>query len=265
MTTAGLVIETSNQDGVRWLWLNRPQLGNAFDDHVIRELTRALAAAAEDNTVRCIVLAGRGKHFSAGADFNWMQRMVELPLAENTADAMQLASLMRAINECPKPTIAAVNGAAFGGALGLICACDIAVAADNATFCLSEVKLGLIPAVISPYVVAAMGRRQASRWMLTAAPFNAATARDIDVVHEVVPADDLHTRVQAIAVALNQNGPQALGECKRLIRDVSSRPLDNELVALTANRIAHIRVGAEGQEGLRAFLQKREPAWRKKD
>lgn len=265
MTTAAPLIEIETRDGVRWLWLNRPQLGNAFDDSVIAELGAAIAAAANDARVRSLVLAGRGKHFSAGADFHWMQRMVELPLAENTADAMQLAGLMRALHECPKPTIAAVNGAAYGGALGLICACDIAVAADNATFCLSEAKLGLVPAVISPYVVAAMGRRQAARWMLTAAPFNAGTARDIDVVHEVVAPDALYSHVQASAVALNQNGPQALGEVKRLLRDISGRRIDNELVALTAERIAHIRVGSEGQEGLRAFLAKREPSWRHKD
>lgn len=259
------LVETETRDGVRWLWLNRPQLGNAFDDRVIAGLLAEIANAAQDPAVRSLVLAGRGKHFSAGADFNWMQRMVELSLGENTADALQLAKLMRALYECPKPTLAAVNGAAFGGALGLICACDLAVAADNATFCLSEVKLGLIPAVISPYVIAAMGRRQASRWMLTAETFNAATAQNIGVVHEVVAPDALHATAQKMAGALKANGPQALGEVKRLIRDVAGQPIDDALMTLTAERIARIRVGSEGQEGLRAFLGKREPLWRQKD
>ncbi|MFZ5722813.1 MAG: enoyl-CoA hydratase-related protein [Pseudomonadota bacterium] len=257
------LVETGTRDGVRWLWLNRPQLNNAFDDRVIAGLIAAIAAAVEDPGVRSLVLAGRGKHFSAGADFHWMQRMVDLSLADNTADALQLATLMRRLYECPKPTIAAVNGAAYGGALGLICACDLAIAADNATFCLSEVKLGLIPAVISPYVIAAMGRRQAGRWMMTAETFSATTARSIDVVHEVVAPDALHATAQDMAAALGNNGPQALGAVKQLIRDVAGRPVDDTLATLTAERIAKIRVGSEGQEGLRAFLGKREPLWRR--
>lgn len=259
------LIETETRNGVRWLWLNRPQLNNAFDDRVIVALLAAIDDAGRDVAVRSLVLAGRGKHFSAGADFNWMQRMVNLSLGDNTADALQLAALMRRLHEFPKPTVVAVNGAAYGGALGLICACDIAIAADNATFCLSEVKLGLIPAVISPYVITAMGRRQAARWMMTAEAFNAATAKAINVVHEVVAPDALNDTAQAMAASLNNNGPQALGEAKRLVRDVAGRRIDDELMTLTAERIAGIRVGAEGQEGLRAFLDKREPSWRGKD
>jgi methylglutaconyl-CoA hydratase len=258
-------VETETRDGVRWLWLNRPELGNAFDDRVIKQLSDHIAQAVHANDVRMIVLGGRGKHFSAGADFNWMQRMVDLSFEENTEDALQLARLMRQLNDCPKPTIAAVNGAAYGGALGLICACDLAIAASNATFCLSEVKLGLIPAVISPFVINAMGRRNAMRYMLTAEVFDAATARDIDVVHDIVEPDSLHATVESWAATLAKNGPRALVEVKKLIRDVHGRHIDDDLSEMTAERIARIRVSPEGQEGLRAFLDKRPPAWRTKD
>ncbi|MFZ5755555.1 MAG: enoyl-CoA hydratase/isomerase family protein [Pseudomonadota bacterium] len=259
------LVQVETRDGVRWLWLNRPSLGNAFDDRVIKQLSDELTQATKANDVRVIVLAGRGKHFSAGADFNWMQRMVDLSFEENVEDALQLARLMRQIHDCPKPTIAAVNGAAYGGALGLICACDLAYAASSATFSLSEVKLGLIPAVISPYVISAMGRRQAMRWMLTAEVFNATTAGELNVVHELVDGKALISHVQHVATALNRNGPRALGEVKRLIRDIAGRRIDDEIAELTAERIARIRVSPEGQEGLRAFLEKRDPVWRLKD
>lgn len=259
------LIDSELHDGVRWLWLDRPAVNNAFDDRVIAQLTAALEAAAADDGVRAVVLGGRGRHFSAGADFHWMQRMVELDHAGNVADAMQLARLMRTLHELPKPTIALVQGAAYGGAVGLACCCDIVLAADNATFCLSEVKLGLIPAVISPYVIAAMGARQATRWFLTAEPFNAQRAQAIGVAHEVVPAAELEARARALLATLRQNGPQAVRAAKQLVRDVSGRAIDNELLQLTAERIAGIRVGAEGQEGLRAFLGKREPSWRGKE
>lgn len=260
-----ILIDSERHDGVLWLWLNRPAVNNAFDDRVIAQLTAALDAAATDDTVRAVVLGGRGKHFSAGADFHWMQRMVELDHAGNVADAMELARLMRTLHELPKPTVALVQGAAYGGAVGLACCCDIVLAADNATFCLSEVKLGLIPAVISPYVIAAMGARQATRWFLTAEVFDARQAQAIGVAHEVVPVDELPARVQALLTALRQNGPQAVRAAKQLIHDVAGQPIDNELMQLTAERIAGIRVGAEGQEGLRAFLGKRPPAWRTKE
>lgn len=260
-----ILIDSEQHDGVLWLWLNRPAVNNAFDDRVIAQLTSALDAAATDDTVRAVVLGGRGKHFSAGADFHWMQRMVELDHAGNVADAMELARLMRTLHELPKPTVALVQGAAYGGAVGLACCCDIVLAADNATFCLSEVKLGLIPAVISPYVIAAMGARQATRWFLTAEVFDARQAQAIGVAHEVVPVDELPARAQALLTALRQNGPQAVRAAKQLIHDVAGQPIDNELMQLTAERIAGIRVGAEGQEGLRAFLGKRPPAWRTKE
>lgn len=260
-----LLIDSERHDGVLWLWLNRPAVNNAFDDRVIAQLTAALDAAATDDTVRAVVIGGRGKHFSAGADFHWMQRMVELDHAGNVADAMELARLMRTLHGLPKPTVALVQGAAYGGAVGLACCCDIVLAADNATFCLSEVKLGLIPAVISPYVIAAMGARQATRWFLTAEVFDARQAQAIGVAHEVVPVDELPARAQAMLAALRQNGPQAVRAAKQLIHNVVGQPIDNELMQLTAERIAGIRVGAEGQEGLRAFLGKRPPAWRTKE
>ncbi len=258
------LVQVEKRNGICWLWLNRPSLGNAFDDRVIKRLSDEIAQATKANDVRLLVIGGRGKHFSAGADFNWMQRMVDLSFEENVEDALQLARLMRQIHDCPKPTIAAVNGAAYGGALGLICACDLAIAATNATFCLSEVKLGLIPAVISPYVIGAMGRRQAARYMLTAEVFNAPTAREIGVVHEIVEPDALLATVESWALSLGRNGPRALGEVKKLVRDVHGRRVDDDLAELTAERIARIRVSPEGQEGLRAFLEKREPAWRLK-
>lgn len=259
------LIDSERRDGVQWLWLNRPTVNNAFDDRVIAQLTAALDAAATDDGVRAVVLGGRGRHFSAGADFHWMQRMVELDHAGNVADAMALATLMRTLHELPKPTIGLVQGAAYGGAVGLACCCDIVLAADNASFCLSEVKLGLIPAVISPYVIAAMGARQAARWFLTAEVFDARQAQAIGVAHEVVPVAELATRAEALLATLRNNGPQAVRAAKQLIRDVSGRPINDDLLLLTAGRIAGIRVGAEGQEGLRAFLGKREPAWRTKE
>lgn len=261
-TTESPALEHELRNGTLWLWLNRPAINNAFDDRLIAQLTVALEQAAADDSVRAVVLGGRGKHFSAGADFHWMQRMVDLDHAGNVADALALARLMRTLHALPKPTIALVQGAAYGGALGLVCACDIALAADNATFCLSEVKLGLIPAVISPYVVAAMGTRQAARWFLTAEAFDAVRAREIGVVHDVVAASELQQGAEKLLATLLGNGPQAVLAAKRLIRDVAGRAIDDGLLQLTAERIAAIRVGAEGQEGLRAFLEKRTPAWR---
>ena len=257
------IVQVEQRGGIRWLWLNRPEIGNAFDDRVIKRLSDQIAHAANDHQVKMLVLGGRGRHFSAGADFHWMQRMVDLSYEENVEDALQLARLMRQIHDFPKPTLAAVNGAAYGGALGLICACDLAIAATNATFCLSEVKLGLIPAVISPYVVATMGRRQSARYMLTAEVFNAPTARELNVVHEVVDPGALHATVESWANAMAKNGPRALSEVKKLIRDVYGRRIDDDVAEFTAERIARIRVSPEGQEGLRAFLEKREPGWRR--
>jgi len=247
--------------GVATLWLDRPELHNAFDDALIAALTAELGRLAGDASVRVLVLAGRGKSFSAGADLNWMKRMAGYSEAENRRDADALAGLMRALDAFPKPTLARVQGAAFGGGVGLVACCDIAVAADTAAFCLSEAKLGLIPSVISPYVVAAIGARAARRYFLTAEIFDAATAKRLGLLHEVATADALDAAIEAILTPLLAAGPAAQAECKALVARVSRGPVDDAMVADTAARIARIRVSPEGREGIAAFLEKRKPAW----
>ncbi|MBL8831640.1 MAG: enoyl-CoA hydratase/isomerase family protein [Rhodospirillales bacterium] len=247
--------------GVATLWLDRPELHNAFDDALIAALTAELGRLAGDASVRVLVLAGRGKSFSAGADLNWMKRMAGYSEAENRRDADALAGLMRVLDAFPKPAIARVQGAAFGGGVGLVACCDIAVAVDTATFCLSEAKLGLIPSVISPYVVAAIGARAARRYFLTAEIFDAAKAKNLGLLHEAVPADALDAAIEAIVAPLLAAGPAAQAECKALVARVSRGPVDDAMVADTAARIARIRVSPEGREGIAAFLEKRKPAW----
>ncbi len=247
--------------GCALLRLNNPEQHNAFDDRLIAELTASLNQLAENPKVRVITLAAAGKSFSAGADLNWMRRVADYTLEENVHDALGLAELLRTLNELPKPTIAQVQGATFGGGVGLIAACDIAIASERASFCLSEVKLGLIPSAISPYVLAAIGERAARRYFLTAERFSAAEALRIGLLHQVVAAKELEQTVSDLGQQLLQNGPQALTEGKRLIRDVSSRPIDGELIKMTAERIAAIRATDEGREGVGAFLQKRKPYW----
>ncbi|MCM0021173.1 MAG: enoyl-CoA hydratase/isomerase family protein [Tagaea sp.] len=248
--------------GVATLTLARPELHNAFDDSLIAALTAEIGRLGSMETVRAIVLAAEGKSFSAGADLNWMKRMAAYSEAENRRDADALAELMRALNDCPKPTIARVQGAAFGGGVGLVACCDMAVAAQTATFCLSEVKLGLIPAVISPYVIRAMGARAARRYFLTAEIFDAAEARRLGLVHEVVPPDALDGALDALLAKLLAAGPTALAECKALIARVAEGEIDAAMIADTAARIARVRVSPEGREGIAAFLAKRKPAWR---
>jgi methylglutaconyl-CoA hydratase len=255
------LVQTEMSASVATVRMNRPELHNALDDALIAELTEALAAAGRDPVVRVVILAGAGKSFSAGADLDWMRRMAENSYEENLAGARRLAALLRTLHDLPKPTIARVHGAAFGGALGLISACDIAVASDAAIFCLSEARLGLIPAVISPYVVAAMGPRQARRWFLTAERFDAAEASRIGLVHRVVAADGLDAAVNEMTAALLAGGPAAQAAAKRLVADVAARPLDDALVEETAKRIAEIRATPEGREGVVAFLEKRKPDW----
>lgn len=257
---AGLV-DVEIQSRVATVRMNRPELHNALDDDLIAELTTALAAVGTDDTVRVIVLAGAGKSFSAGADLNWMRRMAANSFEENLAGARRLAGLMRDLNELPKPTIARVHGAAIGGALGLIAACDIALAADTATFSLSEVRLGLIPSVISPYVVAAIGTRQARRYFQTAERFGAKEAERIGLVHRVVAPEGLDGAVEEIVAALLAGGPRSQAAAKRLIGDVAHRPIDEQLIEDTARRIAEARAAAEGREGVAAFLEKRKPGW----
>jgi len=241
--------------------LAREKVRNAFNETLIAELTAAFTRLGGDEGVRAIVLAGRGPAFCAGADLDWMRRMAGYSYAENLADARALAEMLRAIYTCPKPTVARVHGDAYAGGMGLVAACDIAVAANTAHFCLSETRLGLIPATISPYVIRAMGEQAARRYALTAERFDAARALRLGFVHEVVAADALDTRITEILSALLQTSAGAVAEAKRLVRDVAGRPIDERLVADTAERIAAIRASADGREGVRAFLDKRKPRW----
>ena len=245
--------------------LNRPDVHNAFDHQLIAALVELLEQLAGDEAIRVIVLSGEGASFSAGADLRWMRRMAAASEAENRADAEQLARLMRTLAFFPKPTLARVNGAAFGGGVGLIACCDIAIAVDSARFALTEARLGLAPAVISPYVIAAIGARQARRWFQTAEQFDAAQALRIDLVHEVVAAEQLDSTCDRVLNALLANGPNAVGECKRLVDRIAGRTLDDQLSVDAQNvaLIARLRVSAEGQEGLSAFLGKRNAAYRR--
>jgi methylglutaconyl-CoA hydratase len=249
--------------GVATVALNRPAIHNAFDDTLIADLTTALRRLAVDGAVRVVVLTGSGESFSAGGDLNWMRRMAGYSDAENFADAMALAELLRTLNELPKPTVARVNGAAVAGGLGLVCCCDIAVAAAEATFSISEARLGLVPATISPYVVAAIGARAARRYFLTAERFTAAEAQRIGLAHEVAPRAGLDGAVERIVDALLEAGAGAQARAKRLIAEVRDRPITEALMALTARAIAEARASAEAREGLAAFFDKRKPAWRR--
>jgi len=258
------MLQTEISEGIATIRMNRPEVHNAFDDVLIAALTAELRRLDELPEARVIVLAANGKSFSAGADLNWMRRMANYSREENLRDAMALAELMRTLDGIKKPTIARVQGAAFGGGVGLIACCDIAIASTEAGFSLSEVRLGLIPSVISPYVIAAIGEREARRYFLTAERFDAVEARRIGLVHEVVASGALDATVAKIAEHLLKGGPQAQAAAKKLIADVSRRPMDDDLSAETARRIAAIRVEKEGQEGLAAFFEKRPPAWTKR-
>ena len=251
----------TNQSAVRTLTLSRPDVRNAFNDEVIAELKAAFTEAGHSDDVRCVVLAAEGPAFCAGADLNWMRRMADYTRAQNLADAGQLAAMLRAIYECPKPTIARVQGDVFAGGVGLVAACDMAVSVDTATYCLSEVKLGLIPATISPYVIRAMGARASHRYFLTAERFSAAEAHRIGLIHEVVAADALDAKVAELTHALLSASPNAVRACKRLLQDVAERDINDTLVAHTVSGIADIRASDEGKEGVQSFLQKRKPSW----
>jgi methylglutaconyl-CoA hydratase len=253
-------IETSN--GVGTLWLNRPELHNAFDDALIADVTRGLETLGNDQAVRVVLFVGKGKSFSAGADLAWMKRMAGYSPAQNEADALSLATMLHTLNVLPKPTIALIQGAALGGGVGLAAACDMAIAAEDAVFALSETRLGLIPSVISPYVIAAIGTRACRRYMLTAERFDAGTALALGLVSAIVPADKLTLEGARLADLLCQNGPNAVGEAKSLIAHVAGRPNDEALRVETARRIARVRATPEGREGVAAFLEKRKPSWR---
>jgi methylglutaconyl-CoA hydratase len=241
--------------------LNRPEVRNAFNDEVIAELTAVLAELGERAEVRCVVLAGNGPAFCAGADLNWMKRMAGYTRDQNLADAAALANMLRVLYRCPKPTIARVQGDVYAGGTGLVAACDIAVSVDTAWYCLSEVKLGLIPATISPYVMRAMGERAAHRYFLTAERFSAAEALRIGFVHEVVTAAALDAKVAELARALVQAGPAAVKACKELVQEVGGRNITQLLIDRTVQNIADIRVSDEGREGIQSFLGKRKPRW----
>lgn len=254
-------LEVVDRDGVLLVGLNRPDVHNAFDETLIAELTSCIETAGGESSVRAIVLHGAGKSFCAGADLDWMRRMAGYGRAENLADANALARMLRTLAECPKPTIARVHGPAYGGGVGLVACCDVAIGAHDAVFALSEVKLGLIPATISPYVVAAIGERHARRYFVTAERFDAGEAYRIGLLHELVTADALDTRVNEVLGAMLLGGPWAQSEAKTLVRAVANRPVDDELVADTAARIATVRAGAEAREGVGAFLERRPAAW----
>jgi methylglutaconyl-CoA hydratase len=255
-------IITEVDQGIGIITLNRPDRHNAFDSQTIGELIQSFAGMASDDAVRVVVLSSAGKSFCAGADLEWMRTAAKWTSAENEADARVLAEMLHRLATLPKPTIARVQGAAYGGGVGLIAACDVAVATFDAQFALSEVKLGLIPATIAPHVIAAIGERHARRYMLTAERFSAAEAYRLGLVHEMV-ADEasLDLAVGAIIDAVLDNGPDALAECKDLIRAVGHRPIDAVVIADTARRIARVRASDEGRQGVAAFLEGRKPGW----
>ncbi len=251
----------SESDGVFTVTFDRPDLHNAFDDAFIAELTAQFESLASREDIVAVVIAANGKSFSAGADLNWMRRMAGYEHHENLADALALGRMLEALNYLPKPVIARVQGAAFGGGVGLVACCDIAVASETASFCLSEVRLGLVPAMISPYVVDAIGERQARRYFVTAEPFSAARARDMGLVHEVVATDDLDRQVESVLQRIKANGPTAMGVAKRLATGTVGKSQAEALMKHNAHCIADQRASQEGREGIGAFLEKRKPAW----
>jgi len=257
---SALAIERQGPLGL--VTLNRADRHNAFDDALIAELTEALHALEAEDGIRVVILAAAGRSFSAGADLNWMKRMAAYSMEDNRRDALALGALMRTLAQLSKPTIARVQGAAYGGGVGLVACCDIAVATQDATFSFSEVKLGLIPAVISPYAIAAIGERAARRYFLTGERFEAAEAWRLGLVHELCrDADDMDEKIGAIVDALLACGPVAQREAKDLVRAVAGRPVTAELIGDTAERIARLRSSPEGREGVGAFLEKRRAAW----
>jgi methylglutaconyl-CoA hydratase len=254
-------LKIDRRGAATWVWMNRAELHNAFDETLIAELTAAFAALDADPAVRVIVLSGMGKSFSAGADLNWMKRQGAAPPQANQADARKLATLFRTISMCRTPTIARVHGAALGGGMGLASACDICVASTKAQFATSEVRLGIIPAAIGPYVVRAIGERQAYRYFQTAERFGGERAREIGLAHEVAEPDALDGKVQEIVDALLAGGPLAQAAATELIRAVAHKAVDDAVVEDTASRIAVLRATPEAKEGLSAFLEKRPAAW----
>ena len=259
MTQTTLQIDRAGP--VARVFLNRPEVRNAFNDAVIAELTQAFAGFAADASLRAVVLGGHGKAFCAGADLSWMRAMADYTWEQNRADAQGLADMLYAIWSCPVPVIGRVHGDTYAGGVGLAAVCDVLVAAEGVHFCLSEAKLGLLPATIGPYVVRALGEQASRRYFTTAERFDAARAHALGFVHEVVPAAALDAKVEEIVGAIVANGPAAVRACKRLVQDVAARPVDGALRADTARRIADIRASDEGKEGVQSFLNKRQPGW----
>jgi methylglutaconyl-CoA hydratase len=254
-------IELEQRGAARWLWLNRPEVRNAFNDALIADISAAFADVEAAPETRVVVLAARGDVFSAGADLNYMRALAALDHAENQADALKVARMFNAVHACSRPVLARVQGHAFGGGVGLAAACDIVVAQDSAIFGLSEVKLGLVAATISPHLVRAMGPRRAARFMLTAENFTAAQARDTGLVHEVTSGSGLDAEIERLVDCLLAGSPAAQAATKRLLADVVEAPLDDVLLAATAKCIADARASAEGRAGIDAFLARRPPAW----
>src|SRR4051812_11471738 len=254
-------LEITFVDKLATVTLNRPDVRNAFNETTIAEIALAFDELGRNETVRAIVLAANGPAFCAGADLNWMKKMAGYSHAENSADALQLADMLRTIYLCPKPVVAKVQGDCYAGGMGLVAACDIVVAVDGANFCLSEVKLGLIPATISPYVIKAMGENAARRYFLTAERFTATEAHRIGFIHELCSAGELDGRVASIVKSLVSNSPNAVRQAKLLVREVVGKTVDQELVIDTARFIAGIRASEEGREGVASFLEKRKPSW----
>lgn len=255
-----LNVKTAN--GVARVTLDRPEVRNAFDDALIAALAGTLKELDADEAVRAVVLAGNGPAFCAGADLNWMKRMAGYSYEQNLADARALAGMLKTIDRMNKPTVARVHGPAFAGGVGLVAACDIAIGTPEAKFCLSEAKLGLSPATISPYVVRAMGERAARRYFLSAEVFDASEAHRIGLLTAVSASEKLDAEIDKLLEHLLQGGPHALREIKNLIRTVSSKSIDDALIDDTAQRIAEIRVSPEGREGIASFLEKRKPSWK---
>ncbi len=254
-------LELSINHRVAVVWLARERVRNAFNETMIAELTRVFSTLGADAGVRAIVLAAKGPAFCAGADLDWMRRMAGYSHEDNRRDALALANLLRTIDSCPKPVVARVHGDAYAGGMGLVAVADVAIAALPANFCLSETKLGLIPATIGPYVIRAIGARAARRYFLTAERFDSGEAFRLGLIHNITPPEALDATINELLGALMHTSAHAVGEAKKLVRDLAGRPIDDALVADTAERIAAIRASDDGREGVRAFLDKRKPRW----
>ncbi len=259
--TEPTVISMTDDRGVTRITLNRPDKRNAFDDQVIAELTDAIQKAGANPDCRVVVLAGAGKHFSAGADLGYMKRTAQLTPEENVEDARRLAGLMQALDRLDRPTLCLIQGAAYGGALGLICASDIAIGTRTSQYCLSEARLGITPAAIGPYVVRTLGQRQARRYFQTSEVIQAERALQLGLIHECVDESELENTAGEIINALLRNGPVAMAAGKELVAEVSGGAVSEEVIQYTAELIARLRTGDEGQEGLAAFFDKRTPDW----